>query len=391
MKKTLATILVLSLIVALSACGELATPEKHNTPTTAATQPTQAQPETPVAQNNQTVNKEQAIEIALQEAGVSKDTVTEVEAELDQEQAQLVWEVEIKTQGKEYSYNVQAANGTVEKVEIEEEKQPAVQETVPPTQPTIPETKPEETQAAPQQPISKERAVEIALQAAGLTKAEVTDLEAELDKERNGLYWEVSFETREKEYDYDIHAYDGTVVKVETEKEEEYPAVQETRPVTKPAATEPAKPTVTKEQAIEIALKAAGLTKAEVTELEGELDKERSVPVWEVSFETREKEYDYDIHANDGTVTKAETEKENEKPVATEPVKPTVTKEQAIEIALKAAGLTKDEVAELEAELDKERGGPVWEVSFETREKEYDYEINANDGKVVKAESERND
>ena len=37
------------------------------------------------------------------------------------------------------------------------------------------------------------------------------DLEAELDQERNGLFWEVSFETKQKEYDYEIHAYDGTV------------------------------------------------------------------------------------------------------------------------------------------------------------------------------------
>ena len=386
MKKTLVTILVLSLIVALSACGELATIQQNPTkPTTAATQPN----EKLVEQKNQTVSKEQAIELALQEAGASKETATNVEAELDQEQTEIVWEVEFEIQGKEYSYDVHADNGTVEETEAEE-KQPAVQETAPATQPVAPETTPE-TQPATKQTITRERAIEIALQDAGLTKEAVTDLEAELDKERNGLFWEVSFETREKEYDYEIHAYDGTVAKVETEKEDHRPAVTPKQPETTPEIQPVTEPTVSKEQAIEIALQAAGLTREAVADLEAELDKERDGLFWEVSFETREKEYDFDINANDGAVTKVETEKENEKPVATEPVEPAVTKEQAIEIALQAAGLTKAEVTDLEAELDKERGVPVWEVSFETRQKEYSYEINANDGEIVKAESERND
>ena len=73
------------------------------------------------------------------------------------------------------------------------------------------------------------------------------------------------------------------------------------------------------------------------------------------------------------------------------PTEQTISKERAIEIALQAAGLTKEAVSDLEAELDKERNGLFWEVSFETREREYSYEINANDGKVAKSESERND
>ncbi len=390
MKKTLATILVLSLIVALSACGELATPQKQNSPTTAATQPNQAQPNTPVEQNDQKVTKEQAIELALLEAGISKDAATRIEAELDEKKNEIVWDVDIETLEKEYSYSIGAADGDVKETEVEKEEQPAVQETLPPTQPPVQETEPAQTQA-PKQPISKESAIELALKAAGLTKEAVTDLEAELDKERDGLYWEVSFETREKEYDYDIHAYDGTVVKAEVEKEDDRGTVKETKPATQPPATEPAAPAVTKEQAIENALKAAGLTKEQVTELEAELDKERNGLYWEVSFETSGKEYDCDVNASNGTVVKVETEKEDEKPQATQPVQTAITKEQAVEIALNAAGLAKEAVRELEAELDEEGKVALWEVSFETATTEYSYEINAESGKIVKAESEKND
>lgn len=384
MKKTLATILVLSLIVALSACDALrATEQKQTSPTTAQTQPTE--------QGNETLTKEQAIDLALQEAGLPKEAATKVNAELDKDRDETVWEVEFETQEKVYSYDVNAESGIVEEVEIEKEKQPATPQTTPPTEPQATQEQPAQTQSEEKKAISKDRAIEIALNAAGLKKADVTDLEAELDKEREGLYWEVSFETQKTEYDYDIHAYEGTVIKAETEKEDDRPAAQPTQKPTQAATQPAAEAKLTKDQAIEIALNAAGLKKTEVTDLEAELDKERSGLYWEVSFETKQKEYDYDIHAETGKVTKVETEKENEKPVATEPVKTSVTKDQAVETALNAAGLKKADVSELEAELDEERGTPVWEVSFETREKEYSYEINAETGKVVKAESERND
>lgn len=69
----------------------------------------------------------------------------------------------------------------------------------------------------------------------------------------------------------------------------------------------------------------------------------------------------------------------------------TISRERAIELALKAAGVDKASVFDIEAELDRERGGVVWEVDFDTREYEYSYDINAKDGSIVKVERERND
>lgn len=68
-----------------------------------------------------------------------------------------------------------------------------------------------------------------------------------------------------------------------------------------------------------------------------------------------------------------------------------ISRERAVEIALENAGLAKDGVFDLDAELDKERRGTFWEVDFETREFEYSYEINAETGKVVHQEKERQD
>lgn len=65
--------------------------------------------------------------------------------------------------------------------------------------------------------VSRERAIDIALQTAGVDSTQAYDIDAELDRERGYVYWEVDFETRDREYSYDINAYDGSVLKTESE------------------------------------------------------------------------------------------------------------------------------------------------------------------------------
>lgn len=116
-------------------------------------------------------------------------------------------------------------------------------------------------------------------------------------------------------------------------------------------------------------------------------------------------------------VTEAPTEKENvvepvvteePKPVEnvqkTEPVKNTkpdktnanntdniITKDEAKAAALKHAGLNTSDVKRIGIELDRERNGLVYEVDFDAGKYEYEYEINAENGKVIKSEKELRD
>ena len=62
-----------------------------------------------------------------------------------------------------------------------------------------------------------------------------------------------------------------------------------------------------------------------------------------------------------------------------------ITEAQAEEKALAAAGLSRDQVAFIHTEQDREDGGRiVYEVEFYTTDyKEYDYEVNAADGSVL--------
>lgn len=68
-----------------------------------------------------------------------------------------------------------------------------------------------------------------------------------------------------------------------------------------------------------------------------------------------------------------------------------ISRQDAIDIALKSAKFTKNDVYDIDAELDVEPYGKYWEVDFETQKTEYSYEIDAVTGKIVKQETEKND
>lgn len=67
--------------------------------------------------------------------------------------------------------------------------------------------------------ITRDRAIELALNHAGLSKTDLRDLEAELDRERNGTFWEVDFEHGGYDYSYDINAETEEVFKLEKERD----------------------------------------------------------------------------------------------------------------------------------------------------------------------------
>lgn len=80
-----------------------------------------------------------------------------------------------------------------------------------------------------------------------------------------------------------------------------------------------------------------------------------------------------------------------EPPAVSESAATELTREQAIQLALEDAGLSINEVRELEAERDRERGVAVYEIEFEHGKTEYEYEIRIGDGKIVEKNVEIDD
>lgn len=69
----------------------------------------------------------------------------------------------------------------------------------------------------------------------------------------------------------------------------------------------------------------------------------------------------------------------------------TISKDDAKRIALENAAVSESDIFDYEIELDYERGILTYEISFETKDFEYDYDINANDGTIINSEKEPND
>ena len=179
--------------------------------------------------------------------------------------------------------------------------------------------------------IGKNAAFEIALKAASVTAAEAFDTEIDLSYERGIMVYEVEFDTVDYEYDFDINAITGEIVKTDKEPADKRPSANVTpsqgsentdTPVSAPA-NEPAVTTaypasteahatayIASEAALGIALEHAGLTRSEVREIEIDFEKKKNAAVYEIDFEKGNVEYEYEINAITGEIIKVEKEKD---------------------------------------------------------------------------------
>ena len=68
-----------------------------------------------------------------------------------------------------------------------------------------------------------------------------------------------------------------------------------------------------------------------------------------------------------------------------------LTKEEAIAIALKDAALAENLVTRLKAEFDYDDGRPEYDVEFKYDSWEYEYEIHAESGKILRSDKDWDD
>lgn len=76
-------------------------------------------------------------------------------------------------------------------------------------------------------------------------------------------------------------------------------------------------------------------------------------------------------------------------PIAEKPKEGELTAQEAEEIALEDAGLTREQVKRLYSEYDYDDGVSRYEVQFEHEKLEYEYEIRASDGKILSFDRDR--
>lgn len=156
----------------------------------------------------------EAQHIALQDAGFTADTVTNLHVEKDVDDGITKYEVDFRQGDYEYDYEIDAATGKI--IGYDKDLNPIA--TAPkPTEPAITEPAPTEPVATTkpantQKTITKENAKAIALKHAGLKESEVTGLRISLDKDDGRTYYDVDFRKGNIEYDYEINASTGKIV-----------------------------------------------------------------------------------------------------------------------------------------------------------------------------------
>lgn len=174
---------------------------------------------------------------------------------------------------------------------------------------------------------------------------------------------------------------------------------------------------LTKEEVKAMAFSHAKVEEAKVTDLEVDLDEDDGIIFYDLEFEYQDTEYDYRVDALSGKILynkaepketasqqvdtppaetgPAETKPAEEKPKETKPAT-TATKKKigvaaAESAAFKHANVKASDAWDVEVDLDTENGKQVYEVTFDAGGYEYDYDIDAYTGKVLRNEKEKGD
>lgn len=262
--------------------------------------------------------------------------------------------------------------------------------------------------------IGEAEAKKIAFAHANVAEQDINFYKMDMDVERGVMVYELDFTCGGYEYEYDIDARTGDIVKNQKEVGDNM-IVQKPKPVqqqsqqpmqqpqtskttetqnttqnatlnTPPAErnTSAATAGITLEQAKDIALNHAGQSAASVVYKKEKLDYYNGVQFYKIEFISGYAEYDYEINSVTGEILDYSVENK-EKAVHntnTGAATASITLEQAKEIALNHAGQSAASVTFTKAKLDHDDGMQIYDIEFISGGVEYEVEINAATGQV---------
>lgn len=243
--------------------------------------------------------------------------------------------------------------------------------------------------------IGLEAAKEAALKHAGVSASDATFVEAEYDYDDGRMVYEVEFHVKGTEYDYEIDAQTGAVVKYKNEQ-------NGTNTGSSGSAN-------TSSFIGESAAKTAALNHAGVSESSTkycnawlEYDDGRA-ECYEVEFMAGNTRYEYKIALTSATVLESERESYGGSGSSGQSTGQSgsqtsggsgtsstdIGAEKAKSIALNHAGVSASQTSEMKVEQDWDDGVLEYEVEFKAGGMEYEYTIHGGTGQILKYESDR--
>ncbi len=354
------------------------------------------------------IGGEAAQNFAFADAGVDPASAQAVKVKYERYQGTFVYEVEFLAGETEYEYKINAADGSVVKKEQKAVMGPGNSVPVAGT-------------------ITLEEARDIALADAGVAREEAVFTEAKQDMERGVPVFEFKFYGGNVEYEYEINGQTGAVYSkktttyvsqdpagtpppIQTAPPASQPPASQTpatqppatakptpAPATQPPATQAPRPTqpsnsfIGSDAAKQAALADAGVSAGDARFTKVRMDYEDGVPVYEVEFYTATHEYDYEIHAQNGSVFHKEVEAHqtssgNHHGGTGTQTGADIGAEAAKNAALNHAGCAAGDVVFTKVERDYDDGWLVYEIEFYKGGLEYEFEIDGTSGAVLKFE-----
>lgn len=226
--------------------------------------------------------------------------------------------------------------------------------------------------------VDEQTAMDAAFTHAGVSSADAEKIKCKFDWENGAMVYEIDFDASGVEYEYEVNATTGAVVKFE----------KETAKASKGNKINAASVSVEEAAAKNTALAHAGAAESEILGYSCELDHEHGVSVYEIEFDANGFEYDYDINAETGAVVKysKKADKNSDKKNA---IADGIGADAAKEAALAHAGVSAAQIYDYECEAETKHGSTVYEISFDCDGYEYEYNIDAASGEILKSKKER--
>ena len=224
--------------------------------------------------------------------------------------------------------------------------------------------------------ITEAEAQNIAYEYAGVSASNVTILS--IQKDREDREYEIRFYDDMYEYEIDVNYNSGRVINFEKDLRDNVDANQGGNTTV----------SMSEDEARSIALQRVGKTQDEVTFTRVRVDRENGVTVYDVYFYDNEKEYELSIDVNTKEVISYKED------YLTGIGNNTTTSnyigaDRAKEIVLNHAGLSSSDVRFSKVELDVDYHIATYELEFYYNYYEYDYEIDAVTGEILKYERGR--
>ena len=236
--------------------------------------------------------------------------------------------------------------------------------------------------------ITAEEAKNAALSHAGISESDVAQLEIEFDSEDGLMVYEVEFYAGGTEYDYDINARTGEVVNFSREG-------GISGGTTGGSVTSGSSGSYIGEAAATAAaLQHAGVRQADTTYLRCWVEHDDGrAECYEVEFLAGSTEYQYEIDLYTGAVLKSERETYGTSGggTASGSSGSYIGEAAARSAALSHAGVSESDASRIQVELDRDDGRTVYEVEMRNGRMEYDCDIDAYTGSILKWESDYDD